>query len=75
MYVLADIISTVEFNDTGELLATGDKGGRIVIFHRSPVSLPTSYNYSSRTYYIVDTIKVLDPSVVTIKHFAFIEGI
>ena len=29
---LADIISTVEFNYSGELLATGDKGGRVVIF-------------------------------------------
>lgn len=28
----ADIISCVEFNDDGELLATGDKGGRVVIF-------------------------------------------
>lgn len=28
----ADIISTVEFNHSGELLATGDKGGRVVIF-------------------------------------------
>lgn len=32
----ADIISTVEFNHTGELLATGDKGGRVVIFQREP---------------------------------------
>ncbi|XP_055017286.1 LOW QUALITY PROTEIN: serine/threonine-protein phosphatase 2A 55 kDa regulatory subunit B alpha isoform [Boleophthalmus pectinirostris] len=30
----ADIISTVEFNYTGELLATGDRGGRIVIFEQ-----------------------------------------
>uniref|UniRef100_A0A671KVA2 Uncharacterized protein n=1 Tax=Sinocyclocheilus anshuiensis TaxID=1608454 RepID=A0A671KVA2_9TELE len=30
----ADIISTVEFNSTGELLATGDKGGRVVVFQR-----------------------------------------
>ncbi|KAF6040790.1 PPP2R2A [Bugula neritina] len=30
----ADIISCVEFNSTGELLATGDKGGRIVIFQQ-----------------------------------------
>nr|XP_061800489.1 serine/threonine-protein phosphatase 2A 55 kDa regulatory subunit B alpha isoform-like [Nerophis lumbriciformis] len=30
----ADIISTVEFNHTGELLATGDKGGRVVIFQQ-----------------------------------------
>lgn len=33
---LADIISTVEFNHNGELLATGDKGGRVVIFQREP---------------------------------------
>jgi len=32
--VAADIISTVEFNSTGELLATGDKGGRVVVFQR-----------------------------------------
>jgi len=31
-----DIISTVEFNHDGELLATGDKGGRIVIFKKDP---------------------------------------
>ncbi len=30
----ADIISTVEFNHDGEFLATGDKGGRVVIFQR-----------------------------------------
>ena len=30
----ADIISVVEFNSTGEYLATGDKGGRVVIFKR-----------------------------------------
>jgi hypothetical protein len=30
----ADIISCVEFNSNGQLLATGDKGGRVVIFQR-----------------------------------------
>ena len=35
----ADIISTVEFNEDGELLATGDKGGRVVIFQREPSSV------------------------------------
>ncbi|XP_016375903.1 serine/threonine-protein phosphatase 2A 55 kDa regulatory subunit B alpha isoform-like [Sinocyclocheilus rhinocerous] len=30
----ADIISAVEFNHSGELLATGDRGGRIVIFQQ-----------------------------------------
>ena len=35
MLFLADIISAVEFNHDGELLATGDKGGRVVIFQRN----------------------------------------
>lgn len=34
LFFAADIISTVEFNHTGELLATGDKGGRVVIFQQ-----------------------------------------
>ncbi|XP_041956266.1 serine/threonine-protein phosphatase 2A 55 kDa regulatory subunit B alpha isoform [Alosa alosa] len=34
----ADIISTVEFSHSGELLATGDKGGRVVIFQQDPES-------------------------------------
>lgn len=51
-FLTADVISTVEFNQTGDLLATGDKGGRVVIFQRetevsliynttnNPVSMP-----------------------------------
>lgn len=34
----ADIISCVEFNHDGELLATGDKGGRVVIFQVGDVN-------------------------------------
>jgi WD40 repeat protein len=30
----ADLISCVEFSPDGEFLATGDKGGRVVIFQR-----------------------------------------
>lgn len=33
--ILADIISTVEFDSTGNYLATGDKGGRVVLFERN----------------------------------------
>jgi hypothetical protein len=32
---VADIISTVEFDHTGNYLATGDKGGRVVLFERN----------------------------------------
>merc|ERR1719242_1497080 len=45
----ADIISCVEFNQDGELLATGDKGGRVVIFQRdaaSKSSLPRRGEYN-----------------------------
>lgn len=34
----ADVISCVEFSHDGDLLATGDKGGRVVIFQRDPLS-------------------------------------
>lgn len=38
----ADIISTVEFDHTGNYLATGDKGGRVVLFERNETaSLPS----------------------------------
>lgn len=40
----ADIISCVEFNHDGDLLATGDKGGRVVIFQRDPVVCIGSYS-------------------------------
>ncbi|TVY23878.1 Protein phosphatase PP2A regulatory subunit B [Lachnellula hyalina] len=33
--ITADIISTVEFDHTGNYLATGDKGGRVVLFERN----------------------------------------
>lgn len=35
-----DVISTVEFDTTGEFLATGDRGGRIVLFKREEGKLP-----------------------------------
>eukprot|EP00002_Diphylleia_rotans_P000837 TRINITY_DN1044_c0_g1_i1.p1 TRINITY_DN1044_c0_g1~~TRINITY_DN1044_c0_g1_i1.p1 ORF type:complete len:473 (-),score=109.79 TRINITY_DN1044_c0_g1_i1:524-1942(-) len=34
----ADIISTVEFDTTGDYIATGDKGGRVVVFERFALS-------------------------------------
>lgn len=37
IFITADIISCVEFNHDGDLLATGDKGGRVVIFQRDPI--------------------------------------
>ena len=36
----ADIISTVEFDHTGDYLATGDQGGRVVLFERTASRQP-----------------------------------
>lgn len=50
----ADIISCVEFNHDGELLATGDKGGRVVIFQVSffndNILFNHSHTYDRRVY-------------------------
>lgn len=48
-YLSADIVSTVEFNHDGELLATGDKGGRIVIFQKEDA---VSFKYQPLKYSI-----------------------
>ena len=39
----ADIISTVEFDSTGNYLATGDKGGRVVLFERNEMVRASTY--------------------------------
>lgn len=43
----ADIISTVEFNHDGEFLATGDKGGRVVIFQRDGTKMRVKLSLTS----------------------------
>lgn len=53
---LADIISTVEFNHTGELLATGDKGGRVVIFQREPEVCELVLNSLLKPFLIVSSL-------------------
>ncbi|CUM63792.1 uncharacterized protein PRCAT00001376001 [Priceomyces carsonii] len=41
----ADIISTVEFSHGGDFLATGDKGGRVVLFERNSSKKKQSCEY------------------------------
>lgn len=41
----ADIISTVEFDHTGDYLATGDKGGRVVLFERNEGKKSCEYKF------------------------------
>lgn len=44
-------MSCVEFNDDGEFLATGDKGGRVVIFSRDKEKDEVSMNDKARPLY------------------------
>ncbi|CAN6640057.1 protein phosphatase PP2A regulatory subunit B [Trichomonascus vanleenenianus] len=41
----ADVISTVEFDHTGDYLATGDKGGRVVLFERNETKKGCEYRF------------------------------
>jgi serine/threonine-protein phosphatase 2A regulatory subunit B len=41
----ADVISTVEFDHTGNYLATGDKGGRVVLFERNDSKKGCEYRF------------------------------
>ena len=41
----ADIISTVEFDNTGDYLASGDKGGRVVLFERNHSKKGCEYKF------------------------------
>ena len=46
----ADIISCVEFSHDGELLATGDKGGRVVIFQHDQMVRPSYLLHRKKKY-------------------------
>lgn len=51
--ILADLITTVEFDLTGDFLASGDKGGRIVLFERnSLVPLPNNVEKGLRVSFL-----------------------
>lgn len=47
---VADIISAVEFDYSGDFLATGDKGGRVVLFERNKMVCPSKYRKLTMTF-------------------------
>ena len=51
----ADIISTVEFDATGNYLATGDKGGRVVLFERNESVRPLPHRLPLSSLILVAT--------------------
>ncbi|KAM4852583.1 serine/threonine-protein phosphatase 2A 55 kDa regulatory subunit B delta isoform 1-T1 [Thomomys bottae] len=69
----ADIISTVEFNYSGDLLATGDKGGRVVIFQREQEN--KSRPYSRGEYNVYSTFQSHEPEFDYLKSLEIEEKI
>lgn len=64
----ADIISCVEFNHDGELLATGDKGGRVVIFQvseQSPQRFRPQYPNANGNHFLFSFLHPLLPRLRT----------
>ncbi|KAM5241124.1 serine/threonine-protein phosphatase 2A 55 kDa regulatory subunit B delta isoform 2-T2 [Hipposideros larvatus] len=71
--MLADIISTVEFNYSGDLLATGDKGGRVVIFQREQEN--KSRPHSRGEYNVYSTFQSHEPEFDYLKSLEIEEKI
>ncbi|XP_030643900.1 protein phosphatase 2, regulatory subunit B, gamma a [Chanos chanos] len=72
----ADVISTVEFNQTGDLLATGDKGGRVVIFQRETESKGDSEELAeSGEYNVYSTFQSHEPDFDYLKSLEIEEKI
>lgn len=69
-----DIISTVEFNENGELLATGDKGGRVVIFQRDNCH-NSDYGGFSSEYNVYSTFQSHEPEFDYLKSLEIEEKI
>jgi len=70
-----DIISTVEFNEDGELLATGDKGGRVVIFQREQASVKNGVTKSGSEYNVYSTFQSHEPEFDYLKSLEIEEKI
>lgn len=70
----ADIISCVEFNHDGELLATGDKGGRVVIFQVSNFFFAIKLNEKFIIFFYLNReIKPLKQPYLNVENTMFIQ--
>ena len=41
----SDVLTTISFNKTGEFLAVGDKGGRVIIFRHTNLKSSRYFDY------------------------------
>ncbi|CAJ0564909.1 unnamed protein product, partial [Mesorhabditis spiculigera] len=70
----ADVISCVEFSHDGEYLATGDKGGRVVIFQRDQSGKYVN-GRRSREYNVYSTFQSHEPEFDYLKSLEIEEKI
>lgn len=66
----ADIISTVEFDHTGDYLATGDKGGRVVLFERNEQVSSWLQSQKYPTDDNADIVRNADASINSTQRYA-----
>ena len=71
----ADIISCVEFNHDGELLATGDKGGRVVIFQQDGDKQSSKTSTKKGDYTVYSTFQSHEPEFDYLKSLEIEEKI
>jgi hypothetical protein len=64
----ADIISTVEFDSTGNYLATGDKGGRVVLFERNELVCLVFFSHLFLALIVTTITHLLHHSITSIFH-------
>ena len=51
MAFAVDIISAIEFDRTGDHLATGDRGGRVVLFERTDTRDVSKYRHIFKAFF------------------------
>lgn len=73
---VVDIISAIEFDKTGEHLATGDRGGRVVLFERTDGREVCSVRSPSLHTYVIflGTVSYESRAVLFCSSWSFISG-
>jgi hypothetical protein len=56
LLVSVDIISAIEFDKSGNHLATGDRGGRVVLFERTDIADVSATLYKFYNLYCLNLV-------------------
>lgn len=68
-----DIISAIEFDKTGDYLATGDRGGRVVIFERTDNREVSDYLCACLCFIYLHSNLLLYPVCYTFSFLTYVD--